>query len=104
MQLHHAARFMALNGGYYHIAGNFRRCKICINAVLALVEIFLGFYFHISLNATIGHALMCRDLVSNFPLAWHFFTENRDPANLVGMVDLTVSSTEANLLLLLFVT
>jgi len=69
----------------------FACAKFCENAVVALEEIFIGFYFHISLNTTIGHALMCHDLVSNFPLSWHFFTENTDPAIFVGMIDLTVS-------------
>ena len=57
------------------------------NAVLALEEIFVGFIFTFSLDAAIGHTLMYHDPVSNFPLAWHFFTKNSDPAMLVGMLD-----------------
>ena len=75
---------MAVDGGYYRVAGNVCGCKIFKECCTRFERNFCGIYFHIILDAAIGHTLMYHDPVSNFPLAWHFFTKNSDPAVLVG--------------------
>lgn len=71
---------MALDGGYYRIAGNVCGCKIFKECCTRFRRNFCGIYFHISLDAAIGHTLMYHDLVFQLSPGMAFLHQEQRPS------------------------